>query len=155
MRSCTITILAAVAVPLIGSVAVPALAGPVLPDVDVRLIPAVSPHGSDELPAGDAYLGAPGVRNVLPLYWMGTPIDYVLEVWVSDVGTVNTGVTSAYFDVTWDNDAINDATGLTHTSLFDFFPEGTINNPISQVTNFGGSDATFTGQGLEPIFARV
>ncbi len=154
MRSRKMKILAALVVPLVGSVAVPALAGPVLPDVDVRLIPALSPHGSDELPSGDAYLGERKVPNVLPLDWTVNP-SYILEVWVSDIGTVNTGVTSAYFDVTWDNDAINDATGLTHTSLFNFFPEGTINNPISQVTNFGGSDGTFAGQGLEPMFARV
>ena len=68
---------------------------------------------------------------------------------------MNTGVTSAYLDVSWDNGAINDATGLTHTSLFNLFPEGTINNPLSEVTNFGGSDASFTGQGLEPTFVRV
>ena len=67
---------------------------------------------------------------------------------------VNSGVTSAYLDVDWDNDAINDAMGLTHTSLLDFFPEGTINDPISQVTDFGGSDragdrgSVQTGRGL-------
>ncbi len=154
MRSCIIGILAALAVPLGGSATAPALAGPILADVDVRLIPALSPHGSDELPAGDAYLGAAGVRSVLRLDWMVTQ-NYVLEVWVSDVGSVNTGVTSVYLNVDWDNDAMNDAMGMTHTSLFNLFPEGTINNPINQVTNFGGSDGTFVGQGLQPTFARV
>ena len=131
MRSRTKSILGPMAVFLVGSAAVPALAGPDLPDVDVRLIPALSPHGSDELPNTDPYLGTSGVRNELNFEWTVDP-SYVLEVWVSDVGSVNTGVTSAYLDVSWDNGAINDATGLTHTSLFDFFPEGTINNPISR-----------------------
>jgi hypothetical protein len=132
----------------------PAFAGFNPPDVDVRLIPAHSPHASDQLPAADPYLGTLGVQNGLAVD-LTIASDYVLEVWVSDVGAVNTGLTSAYLDVAWDNDAISEAVDITHTNLFDFFPEGTINNPIGQVTNFGGSDGTFTGQGLEPTFARV
>lgn len=157
MRSRTIGILVALVVPLVGLVAVPTLAGPAY-DVEVRLLPTPTPAAVDELDRDDLHFtsrwNAALQRYVEPVDWTTDP-NYTLEVWVSDVGSVNTGVTSAYLDVEWDNDAINDATGMTHGALFGFFPEGTINNPISQVTNFGGSDATFAGQGLEPVFARV
>lgn len=137
----------------------PALGGPVF-DVEVRLVPTIAPAESNELAATDSYFSsrwdAELERYVEPVAW---PPDqnYSVEVWASDnnsASTPNTGVIAAYFDISWDNGNITHATGLTHElGLFGLLPEGTIDN--SHVINFGGSDGSFVGQGLEPTFARV
>ena len=114
MRSLTTSVLVRAVAVLVAASAAPGFAGAVEPDVDVRLIPALAPHSYDELPSDDAYLGQRGVQNELSLNPTPNP-NYVVEVWVSDVGDVNTGVTSAYFDVSWDNGAINAATEVTQT----------------------------------------
>ncbi|MCH8854051.1 MAG: hypothetical protein IID41_15585, partial [Planctomycetes bacterium] len=118
-------------------------------DVEVRLIPVESPSGSDVVPDVGSL-----PSNTLILNRSVTP-EFFLEVWVSDVGSVNTGVIAAYFDVTWDNGNLTDAIGTACSSLFSLLCEGSIENGINQVTNFGGSDGSFQGQGVEPLFARV
>jgi len=134
------------------------VAGPVF-DVEVRLVPAVVPNGLDQLPGDDAYFTSrwnPGLsRYVEPVQ---TNQNYSLEVWVSDNNagnTPNTGIVSAYFDVAWDNGTITDALSLGYHPEFNVLREGTINNPLNNVRNFGGTHLGQPILGIEPGFVRL
>ncbi|HNO80431.1 MAG TPA: VCBS repeat-containing protein, partial [Phycisphaerae bacterium] len=76
---------------------------------------------------------------------------YYLEVWVSDVGDINTGVTSAYVDLTWSG-ALAAGVSVGHGSIFNSLVTGSIGTGL--VDELGGS--TFSGSvGVEPTWARV
>src|SRR3972149_3862956 len=79
----------------------PMSAAGIVSDVEVRLVPAIAPSGSSQLPGDDAYFTSrwnPGLgRYVEPVDWTTNP-NYSLEVWVSDNNqkdtpnaTLNTG----------------------------------------------------------------
>ncbi|UCE60591.1 MAG: hypothetical protein JSU63_02340 [Phycisphaerales bacterium] len=78
----------------------------------------------------------------------------VLEFWVSDVGSVNTGILGFYTDLTFENTLLH-ADALVHSSLFDAFLEGEIDNGTGRVIDFGGIDGTFTGYGVAPEWAKI
>ncbi len=130
----------------IASVPAPSWASP---DVKAYLVPVLTPGDidpNDVPPAADD-------RYHLEFDWTVYPT-YHVEVWVNDLGDLNSGVISAYTNVTWDNGAITDAISLYHDTEFDGFTEGAINNAGNIVENFGGTDATFLGQALDQ-FVRV
>jgi len=81
---------------------------------------------------------------------------FVLELWVTDSGDLNTGIVAIYLDLVFDNFKVW-ADNLVHTPLFpDVGPpltDGTIDNPSGMVVNFGSF--TFNPQGIEPEWARL
>ncbi|MFO0972020.1 MAG: LamG-like jellyroll fold domain-containing protein [Phycisphaerae bacterium] len=77
--------------------------------------------------------------------------DYYVEIWGSDIGDVNTGITSAYFDL------MLPATGafvvnINHNSIFNVFPAGSIQP--DRIDELGGSCLT-AGRGVAPLWVRV
>ena len=78
----------------------------------------------------------------------------VLELWASDLGSINTGIIGFYVDLAFDNTLLR-ADALVYSSLFDAFVEGAIDNGAGEVVNFGGTDGSFTGQGLAPEWAKI
>ena len=75
---------------------------------------------------------------------------YYVEVWASDVGTINTGLTSVYVDVSFCEQA--SGSDVYHGTIFNTLPEGTIQP--GGVDEFGGS-ALPSGGGIEPEWVRV
>ncbi|HPM83249.1 MAG TPA: thrombospondin type 3 repeat-containing protein, partial [Candidatus Anammoximicrobium sp.] len=75
---------------------------------------------------------------------------YYLELWTSDVGTLNTGVSSMYVDLGWPAAAAT-ATAIGHGSIYTVFPSGTISPGF--INELGGS--TLSPYGIEPEWARV
>ncbi|MCK4372163.1 MAG: hypothetical protein KAW61_03405, partial [candidate division Zixibacteria bacterium] len=75
---------------------------------------------------------------------------YYVEIWASDTGATNTGLTSVYVDVSFCEQA--SATELYHGTIFTAFQEGTIQP--GGVDDFGGS-ALPSGGGIEPEWVRV
>ena len=76
---------------------------------------------------------------------------YYVEVWVSDVGDINTGLTSAYVDLLFP-DGLVTAVDIDHAGIFDFFATGEILPGL--IDELGGSDLP-GGLGIEPEWARV
>jgi len=119
-------------------------AAPAMAQVDVKayLVPVLNPGDVDPnvvLPASDD-------RYHLAADWNTTSV-FHLEIWVNDLGAVNTGVIAAYTNITWDNGSITSPQGVHHDSAFSGFPEDAVNN-------FGGTDSSFQGQGLDQ-YVRV
>jgi hypothetical protein len=75
---------------------------------------------------------------------------YYLEIWASDVGAVNTGLTGVYVDVNFCSATA--ASELFHGNTFTTFPLGTIQS--GKVDEFGGS-ALPHGGGIAPQWVRV
>ncbi len=128
----------------------------VIPPGDISFTGATL-NGSDDvafmLRVTDAVTG-PDQSTTLPESLTCVPLygTYFVEVWVSDVGSVNTGLTSAYLDLSWNvGPAI--ATNIVHRPPFTLFPSGTI--AAGLVDELGGSDALLVGQGVQPVWARV
>jgi len=113
-------------------------------DVDVRIIPLAAPSASDTtetLPSSVASVN-PGQSHVL-------------EVWASDTGSENTGLVSAYLDISYDT-AWVDATGAVHSGLFPVFlpPDPlSIDDGSGLVDEFGGS--SLVAQGIAPTWCRL
>ncbi len=91
--------------------------------------------------------------SVLPGQISSCTSAFVIELWVSDLGAVNTGITGLYVDVLYDQ-AVLQVDNLVNGSLFPSFTEGTIDNAQGQVTNFGGSNFQ-TPQGISPTWAKL
>ena len=121
------------------------------PDVWVFLVPMLEP--GDKNPNDYADPNDPELHSLALTVMQAT---FSVEVWVNDLGDLNTGVVSAYFDVAWwsPSSATAEATALNHDAAFGLLPEGAIDNPNNQVINLGGSDPTFQGQGIDE-WARV
>jgi hypothetical protein len=123
------------------------VAAPATAQVDVKayLVPVLSPGDVNPNDVVDS----PGVDDCYHLQfdWTSTP-NFHVEIWINDLGVLNTGVISAYTDVIWDNGIIADALGLHHESAFSLLAEGAIDDPSSSVNNFGGSNPSFSGQGI-------
>jgi len=79
----------------------------------------------------------------------------VLEMWVSDVGALNTGITGFFADISFDQSVLR-ADALAHSpGPFAVLTDGTIDNPAGAVVDFGGNDGSFVGQGVGPSWARL
>ncbi|MBW8040457.1 MAG: hypothetical protein FVQ85_10695 [Planctomycetes bacterium] len=76
---------------------------------------------------------------------------YYLELWVSDVGYVNTGLTSAYVDLSFPSDAVT-VTDVSYSTDFTLFNEESVLSGI--IDELGGSSLP-GGDGIEPVWARV
>lgn len=103
--------------------------------------------------------GVSNVRTVLPTLHAevqpGSP--YVLEVWLSDVGALNTGIVAAYVDLAYDT-AWTDAKSLKHGDLFTSFRAGAIQDASGWVENFGAGrfvPAPPPPPGIEPEWVRL
>ena len=79
---------------------------------------------------------------------------FVLELWASDLGSVNTGIVGFYVDLAFDHTLVR-ADALVHSSLFNAFLEGEIDNGVGQIIDFGGVDGTLNGQGVAPEWAKI
>jgi len=77
--------------------------------------------------------------------------DYYVEVWASDVGTTNTGLTSVYVDLNFSPCAAISITSVDHAGIFTVFQSGTIG--ACGIDELGGS--SLAGAGIEPQWARV
>ena len=110
-------------------------------DLDFRLVAVAAPTGVER-------------TNTLP----GSISDvcvgetYFIEFWVSDVGSTNTGVSSAYVDLQWPS-TLATAVSVEHGTLYNALATGTI--AAGSIDELGGSALTATGVGIEPEWARV
>jgi hypothetical protein len=75
---------------------------------------------------------------------------YYLEIWASDIGDTNTGLTGVYVDIPFCAEV--SATDIQHGGIFTTFTSGT--PQPSGVDEFGGS-ALPSGGGIEPEWVRV
>jgi hypothetical protein len=79
---------------------------------------------------------------------------YYIEIWASDVGSLNTGITGVYIDVlAWEGPGGSTATGVQHGTIFTADPCETIIQGFL-VGQFGGS-AVPHGGGIDPEWVRV
>jgi hypothetical protein len=76
---------------------------------------------------------------------------YYVEVWVSDVGNISTGITSAYVDLHFPAAAAS-VTNISHGSIFTLFPSGSV--AVGVIDELGGSQLS-PGVGVAPQWARV
>jgi hypothetical protein len=111
--------------------------------IDARVVPVavfIDPASTSE------------VRTTLPESVAGVVrgTSYYLEIWASDIGEINTGLTGVYVDVDFCEQT--SASDVEHGTIFVTFPDGTI-QPGS-VDEFGGS-ALPSGGGIEPEWVRV
>ncbi|MHC4098381.1 MAG: LamG domain-containing protein, partial [Planctomycetota bacterium] len=92
------------------------------------------------------------IRTTLPDSMAGVVrgSTYYIEIWASDVGAINTGLTGVYVDVGFCSQT--GASELNHGTIFVTFPNGTIQP--GGVDEFGGS-ALPSGGGIEPEWVRV
>lgn len=76
---------------------------------------------------------------------------YYLEVWASDMGPINTGLTSAYIDLIYSENETS-AQRVIHSEAFNLFPSGLVS--AGQINEIGGSN--LPGKlGIEPLWVRV
>ncbi len=120
-------------------------AGQSFTDVALQLIPFVSPSAVD-------VSNQPGMLPGRICESSSIPGTFVVELWVSDVGVVNTGVTGMYVDLSF-NPTVFQATSLVHSAGFPELNEGGIDNSNGIIANFGGSN--FTPQGIDPSWSRI
>jgi hypothetical protein len=76
---------------------------------------------------------------------------FYVEVWVSDVGDIDTGITSAYVDLSFSGDALS-VVSISHGGIFTAVPTGSAG--LSVIDELGGSTLS-EGVGVEPQWARV
>jgi len=76
---------------------------------------------------------------------------YYVEVWVSDVGDIDTGITSAYVDLSFPGDALS-VVSISHGGIFTAVPDGSAGSSV--IDELGGSTLS-EGIGVEPQWARV
>ncbi|HKQ48848.1 MAG TPA: LamG domain-containing protein [Phycisphaerae bacterium] len=109
-------------------------------DIDMRLVVRTTPSGSD-------------IAASLPTSVSGVPLGshYYVELWASDVGDINTGLTSGYVDVGLPP-AGTTVANVFHGSTFTLFPTGTAGAGV--VDELGGS-ALPGGTGVQPQWTRV
>lgn len=90
----------------------------------------------------------------LPASIRNVPIGdtFFLELWVSDIGTTNSGVSSAYVDLAWPP-ANTTAVSIDHGTIYDTLPSGAI--APGMVDELGGSALSASGVGIQPEWARV
>ena len=130
---------------LFASIGAVARADTVSIDVELRMLTLDRPSAVTVTTAPDALPGQADTFDVAQ--------PFVLELWVSDVGALNSGVVGLYLDLTYDGSVVL-VDGLQHTpGEFQLLLEGSVDNGAGAVTNFGGS--TLDGAGVEPAWARL
>jgi hypothetical protein len=77
--------------------------------------------------------------------------DYYIEIWASDVGGTNTGLTSVYVDMHFDPCGVATVQEIDHGGIFTLSRSGTIGP--GGIDELGGSCKV--GVGIEPEWARV
>jgi len=77
---------------------------------------------------------------------------YYLEVWASDVGYVNTGLTSVYVDISFASEAAS-VVSVSHGDIFDTLKSGSY-DIAGEIDELGGS-TPIGGICVEPEWARV
>ena len=75
---------------------------------------------------------------------------YYIEIWASDVGETNTGLTGAFVDIAFSEQSA--VTTIDHGSTFTVFTDGVVQP--GYVTDFGGG-AMSAGLGIEPQLVRL
>ncbi|MGD9127842.1 MAG: hypothetical protein PVH19_10745, partial [Planctomycetia bacterium] len=79
---------------------------------------------------------------------------YVVEIWIMNTYPHGaTGVAGAQGDLGFDN-SLGSATSLSHEGLYDLAEQGTIDNGIGEITDFGGASLE-NGAGLTPNYSRL
>lgn len=120
-------------------------------DALFRLVTLRAPSLSATVTVADSELKA--ILGNVTTFQSGDRV--VLEMWVSDVGTLNTGITGFFADISFDQSVLR-ADVLAHSpGPFAVLTDGTIDNPGGMVIDFGGNDGSFVGQGVEPNWARL
>lgn len=109
-------------------------------DVSVQIAVLTSPSSGD-------------VRTSVPSSVSGFNAgqQYYLEVWISDIGDINSGITSAYFDLDYHADAFS-VLSINHNSVFTLFPSGVAG--AGNVDELGGSVLS-AGNAVEPLWTRL
>ncbi len=109
-------------------------------DIEVQLVAVSTPSASDtssNLPVSLPVIGVGGT--------------YFLEVWASDRGDVNSGITSAYIRLNFPQDSVS-VLNASSSESFQIFSSG--NLLPGSVTELGGS--SLPGEiGIEPTWARI
>ncbi len=77
--------------------------------------------------------------------------EFYLEMWASDVGSINTGLTSAYVDVIYPP-GLTAVVSAKSSNTFNVFPSGTVKPGL--IDELGGSNLP-GGIGIEPGWVRV
>jgi hypothetical protein len=114
-------------------------------DVELRLVPLIAPSGLDATTDPDALPGQ--LCSISPL-----PSTFTLELWTSDIGVLNTGVTGFFADLAFDPNILQ-VNGVTNGASFPILSGGSFDNIAGTVTNFGGLNQT--AQGIEPQWAKL
>ncbi len=110
------------------------------PDVAVSLIALTNPSANDLVNTLPDSIGHVNIGDT-----------YFVELWVSDVGDINTGVTSAYLDLLYPSSS-STVIQLVHSDLYNLFASGTVMGDL--LDELGGS--SLPGNiGIEPQWARV
>ncbi len=113
--------------------------------VDVELAIVVR----NQAGVSDASMTLPISDNAFPL---GAP--FVVEIWATDSGAVNTGLAEVFVDVTFDALAF-EASAIDHRPPFISNVDGIVDNTAGTITNLGGADLTASGVGISPTWRRV
>jgi hypothetical protein len=110
------------------------------PDVEIRLVLLSLPSSSDK-------------TDVLPSSIQSVSVgqDFYIEVWASDVGSTNTGLTSLYVNVRFEPCSGLSVQSIDHAEIFTTFPSGEILS--CGIDELGGS--SLAGAGVAPEWARV
>lgn len=80
--------------------------------------------------------------------------DFVIELWATDSGAVNTGLIGVFANLSFPPEKMGVMT-IDHRPPFNLLESGTFDNFAGTITDLGGNDATLTGQGIDPNWARV
>ncbi len=113
------------------------------PDVVVELVTRKLQSGIDSastLPASDASFMLDD--------------SFVVELWATDRGAVNTGLEQVYVDLSFDAAHVQ-AAGIVHRPPFTDSVSGTIDNVNGSIADLGGTDVGASGAGIEPEWRRV
>jgi hypothetical protein len=106
----------------------------------VRLITLTSPSPSDTTDTLPRSISSVSVGK-----------DYYFEVWVTDIGSTNTGLTSVYVDLIMDSSDSALIQSIEQGGIFTVFASGAISS--NGIDELGGSSLTGAGKG--PGWARV
>jgi hypothetical protein len=124
---------------------------------DVAAVLANTLDGSVDVVIELAVLGTPSesdTTTLLPesIESISSGETYYLEVWASDVGYVNTGLTSVYVDISFASEAAS-VVSVSHGDIFDTFKSGSY-DIAGEIDELGGS-TPIGGICVEPEWARV
>ncbi len=110
---------------------------------DIRIVPVVTlvnPAATSEIRGAEPASAAAVTRGGF----------YYVEVWASDLGSTNTGISGLYVDMNFCTQSI--AQEVQHGTIYTVFPGGTI--LTGKVDEFGGS-ALPGGAGVAPQWVRI